>query len=123
MTETKTVGNFKRDFGSMARNEMDNQKEIEFLKDENEKLREVLKKCSTTRDVGENSLADQVMEIIGAALSGDCEKYLNYDLHGNKYCKWGIVERDIRAILINSKTSPSVESDGMQQGVRDELEC
>ena len=45
------------------------------------------------------SKADEVMEIIHAAVSGDCQKYLNYDLAGNKYCKWGVVERDIRAIL------------------------
>ena len=42
---------------------------------------------------------DEVMEIIAAALSGDCQKYLNYDLDGNRYCKWGIVEKDIRAIF------------------------
>ena len=45
------------------------------------------------------SAGDDVMQIIAAALSGDCQKYLNYDMDGNRYCKWGIVEKDIRAIF------------------------
>jgi hypothetical protein len=40
-----------------------------------------------------------VNEIILAAISGDCEKYLNYDIQGNKYCKWGIVSKDIHAVF------------------------
>ena len=50
----------------------------------------------------QKSLGDEVMEIIQAALSGDCQKYLSYDLQGNKYCKWGIVEKDIRALFETS---------------------
>ena len=42
------------------------------------------------------------MEIIAAALSGDREKYLNYDMEGKKYTKWGIVKKDIAALLENS---------------------
>ena len=49
-----------------------------------------------------DKFGDDVMEIIANALSGRCEKYLNYDLQGNKYCKWGIVEKDIRS-LFNKK--------------------
>ena len=66
---------------------------------------------SATGDIEKSELADQVMEVIHAAISGDYQRYLSYDLHGNRYCKWGIVEKDIRAILINSKTSLSVKSD------------
>ena len=69
---------------------------------------------TVTQDVEKSELADQVMEIIGAALSGDCQRYLHYDLDGNRYCKWGIVEKDIRAALINSKTSLSVKSDELR---------
>lgn len=47
-------------------------------------------------------LGDAVMEIIGNALSGDCKKYLQFDLQGNRYCKWGIVEKDIRALFETS---------------------
>lgn len=70
---------------------------------------------SATGDIEKSELADQVMEVIHAAISGDCQRYLNYDLQGNRYCKWGIVEKDIRAILINSKTSLSVESDELRK--------
>lgn len=42
---------------------------------------------------------NDVMEIIAAALSGDCQKYLHYDMQGTRYCKWGIVEKDIRAVF------------------------
>jgi len=57
---------------------------------------------------------DTVMDIIGKALSGECEKYLNYDLSGNKYCKWGIVEKDIRAALLNAQqtTLPAAPEEG-----------
>ena len=70
---------------------------------------------SVTQDIEKSEIADQVMKIIGDALSGDCQRYLNYDLHGKRYCKWGIVEKDIRAVLINSKTSLSVESDDLRK--------
>lgn len=50
----------------------------------------------------DKKLTDYEMEIIQAALSGDYQKYLSYDLQGNKYCKWGIVEKDIRALLETS---------------------
>ena len=54
---------------------------------------------SVTQDIGKSEIADQVMKIIGDALSGDCQKYLQYDMQGKRYCKWGIVEKDIRALF------------------------
>jgi len=61
---------------------------ITELESENEKLKTRLE-----------TAGDDVMEIISAALSGDCQKYINFDIDGNKYCKWGVVEKDIRAIF------------------------
>lgn len=46
-----------------------------------------------------DNYGDKVMEIIGNALSGDYERYINYAIDGKKYCKWGIVEKDIRALF------------------------
>ena len=61
---------------------------IAELEVENEKLKTRLE-----------TAGDDVMEIIAAALSGDCQKYLNFDMDGNRYCKWGVVEKDIRSIF------------------------
>ena len=58
----------------------------------------------------QKSLADEVMKIIGDALSGDCQKYLQYDMHGKRYCKWGIVEKDIRALLETSTDNNKVSA-------------
>ena len=65
---------------------------------------------SVTQDIGKSEIADQVMKIIGDALSGDCQRYLNYDLHGKRYCKWGIVEKDIRALLETSTDNNKVSA-------------
>ena len=54
-------------------------------------------------------LGEEVMKIIRAALSGDCQRYLNYDMQGNKYCKWGIVEKDIRALFKTSTDNNKLE--------------
>jgi len=70
---------------------------IAELEAENAALKEAHKK-----------LADNVMNIIGDALSGDCDRYLNYDPSGKRYCKWGIVEKDIRS-LFELPQSPEVE--------------
>ena len=40
-----------------------------------------------------------VMDIVGGALSGDCEKYQYFDRNGNRYVRWGIVGNDLRAIF------------------------
>lgn len=64
------------------------------------------------------SKADEVMEIIAAALSGDCQKYLNYDAAGKKYCKWGVVERDIRATLDVPDTANSLLRSAYQIAMR-----
>ncbi len=45
------------------------------------------------------SAEHEVHEILLAALSGDNESYLSYDIEGNKYCKWGVVDKDIRAVF------------------------
>ena len=42
-----------------------------------------------------------VMDIVGSALSGDCEKYQYFDRNGNRYVRWGIVGNDLRAVFYN----------------------
>lgn len=70
------------------------------------------------------SAEHEVHEILLAALSGDCERYLSYDLQGNKYCKWGIVSKDIKAVFYvtepsdieGSEPSNPAESDDWGKG-------
>jgi len=62
------------------------------------------------------SAKSEVDEILRAALSGDYDRYLNYDLQGNKYCKWGVVSRDIAAVF--DVTEPS-DIDVSEQGFND----
>ena len=62
------------------------------------------------------SAKSEVDEILRAALSGDCDRYLNYDLQGNKYCKWGVVSKDIAAVF--DVTEPS-DIDVSKQGFND----
>lgn len=76
-----------------------------------EEFRKYKENGKTSLDL--KKIGDDVMAIISAALSGDCQKYLNYDLDGNKYCKWGIVEKDIRAIFYAAEPS---ESEGPEKG-------
>jgi len=42
-----------------------------------------------------------VMDIVGSALSGDCEKYQYFDRNGHRYVRWGRVGNDLRAIFYN----------------------
>ena len=42
-----------------------------------------------------------VMDIVGSALSGDCEKYQYFDRNGKRYVRWGIVGNDLRAVFYN----------------------
>ena len=62
------------------------------------------------------SAKSEVDEILRAALSGDYDRYLNYDLQGNKYCKWGVVSKDIAAVF--DVTEPS-DIDVSKQGFND----
>ena len=62
------------------------------------------------------SAKSEVDEILRAALSGDCDRYLNYDLQGNKYCKWGVASMDIAAVF--DVTEPS-DIDVSEQGFND----
>jgi hypothetical protein len=42
MTETKSTGNLKHDFVLLSRNELKNQSEIDTLREENKKLKNIL---------------------------------------------------------------------------------
>ena len=57
-----------------------------------ENLRIELKK---ERELSEN----EVMEIIAQVVFGESEKYFLRHANGQKYVRWGAVERDIRAIF------------------------
>ena len=42
---------------------------------------------------------DAIIAIFVRALSGDEERYVYYHTSGKKYCRWGVVEKDIREVL------------------------